>query len=71
MGISCLVSESMVYHDLVAVSEELELDAFHDSVACRIDRVARLHGKIHTGMTGRTAIDRVFSVTETAGEPVP
>ena len=50
VGVSGLVSEAVVYDYGVAISEEFEAYAFHNPVTCGIDRIARFHGEIHTGV---------------------
>ena len=46
VGISCLVTESVVYQHGIAIAEEYETYAFHYTVTCGIDRITRLQGEV-------------------------
>ena len=45
VGIACLVSEAVVYDDLIAVAEELIPHLFHNSVSRGVNRIADLAGR--------------------------
>ena len=66
MGITGLISESVVYDYLVSIAEELELHALDHTISCSIDRIPWLEGKIDSSMSCDTSADRVRPVAETA-----
>ena len=70
MGISGLVSETVIDKDLISVTEELELDADHNSISGCIDRIARLQCKVNSCMSLGSSCERVASEAETAGETI-
>ena len=70
MGIPCLITESMIYENRVAITEELESDRLHHTVTRRVDRISRLEGEVDTAMLFRAAGKRILSETETAGQTV-
>ena len=66
VGISGLVSETMVDDYLVAIAEKFELYALDDSISGRIDRIARLKGEVDSRMSLRAPCKRICPVSETA-----
>ena len=50
VSISCLISEAVIYNDLISITEEFELDRLDHTVSGRIEPVAWLKCKVHSCM---------------------
>ena len=66
VGVSGLVSESVVDKYLITIAEQFKLHIDHDSVTCGIDSVSWLESKVHAGVMLGSSGERVGSVTEAA-----
>ena len=68
VGISGLISETMVDYNRISIVEQIESHGSHDTVPSSIDRISRFQCEVESGMHSGLAGNRVGPVAERAGK---